>query len=83
MAYVRFLDDYTFTPDEDRRVSVKYRKGWAGTVRQQCRNKAVAAGKAEDAEPLDHDGDGLKGGSRPGRRRRARLAAASPNSEGQ
>lgn len=43
---VRFLEDYIFTPDEDRRTSVKYRAGWTGTVRSQCGEKAVAAGKA-------------------------------------
>lgn len=71
MAYVHFSDDFTFTPDEDRRTSVKYRAGWSGTVRRQCADKAIAAGKAEEVDPLDHDFDGAKGGSLPGRRRRS------------
>lgn len=75
-AFVLFTDDYIFTPDEDRRSSVKYRKGWAGPVRQQCRAKAIAAGKARDVDPLDHDHDGRKGGSLPGRPRRRKAKGA-------
>lgn len=43
MAQVRFVADYTFTPDEDRRTSKKYKAGWAGLVRRQCADKAIAA----------------------------------------
>lgn len=63
MTHVRFLTDYIFTPDEDRRVAVKYRAGWAGRVRRQCAEKAKAAGAAVAWDPLDHDFDGHKGGS--------------------
>ena len=48
---VRFLADYIFTPDEDRRVSVKYRARWQGRVRAQCAQKAIAAGAAEAVAP--------------------------------
>lgn len=46
MAHVRFTADYIFTPDEDRRSSIKYKAGYSGPVRQQCADKAKAAGKA-------------------------------------
>jgi hypothetical protein len=46
MAHVKFLADYIFTPDEDRRTSRKYLAGWRGLVRRQCADKAIAAGKA-------------------------------------
>lgn len=44
--YVRFVRPYIFTPDEDRRSSVKYKAGFKGRVRQQCAAKAIAAGAA-------------------------------------
>jgi hypothetical protein len=46
MAHVHFVADYIFTPDEDRRTSIKYRAGWKGPVRRQCADKAFAAGAA-------------------------------------
>jgi hypothetical protein len=44
--WVRFLADFIFTPDEDRRCAVKYKAGHVGLVRVQCAEKAIAAGKA-------------------------------------
>lgn len=44
--WVRFLADFIFTPDEDRRCSVKYKAGHVGPVRAQCAEKAISAGKA-------------------------------------
>jgi hypothetical protein len=44
MPWVTFARDFTFTPDEDRRTAVKYLAGHAGNVRQQCADKAKAAG---------------------------------------
>lgn len=49
--WVHFLEDFIFTPDEDRRCSVKYRAGYIGIVRQQCAEKAIAAGKAVKTAP--------------------------------
>lgn len=47
MPWLRFTEPFTFTPDEDRRVSVKYPAGYVGLVRRQCADKALAAGKAK------------------------------------
>jgi hypothetical protein len=47
MPWVRFSEDFIFTPDEDRRGSVKYRAGYVGLVRQQCADKAIRAGRAK------------------------------------
>ena len=44
---VEFTDNYIFTPPENRRSSVAYKKGWSGTVRQVCGELAIAAGKAK------------------------------------
>jgi hypothetical protein len=49
--WARFTADYIFTPDEDRRVAVKYKAGHRGPVRQQCFEKAKAAGKAVASAP--------------------------------
>lgn len=43
---VRFTAPYIFTPDENRMTARKYPLGWEGTVRQQCAEKAIAAGVA-------------------------------------
>jgi hypothetical protein len=79
VATVRFYVDHIFTPPEDRRVSVKYLGGktYPG-VRRACADDVVAKGKGEIIEtpprhPLDHDGDGRKGGSLP-KSKRARRA---------
>lgn len=47
MPWMHFHESFTFTPDEDRRVSVKYPKGHVGLVRKQCADKAKAAGKGK------------------------------------
>lgn len=49
--WVKFTADFIFTPDEDRRTSVKYRAGWSGRVRQQCADKAAALGRIEPSKP--------------------------------
>lgn len=79
-ARLTFIRDYIFRPPESRGSSVKYLAGhtYSG-VRQICAERALAEGAAVSAEPLDHDGDGLKGGSRTGRRRRGvKPRAAGP-----
>lgn len=47
MPWVRFHESFTFVPDEDRRVAIKYPKDHVGLVRKQCADKAVAAGKGK------------------------------------
>ena len=74
---VRFTDIYDYTPSEDARVQIAFRPdgGPNGdgvyTVRRECGEAAVAAGKAVDltfngADPaaFDHDGDKKAGGSK-------------------
>lgn len=85
VATVHFFVDHTFTPPERGRMSsVKYKGGktYAG-VRRICADAVVAQGKGEIVEtpprhPLDHDGDGRKGGSLPKSKRahRARSTKA-------
>lgn len=73
---VRFTENYDYTPTEEPRITVAFRAdgGPLGdgtyTVRKECGQKAVAAGKAEDltfngADPakFDHDQDGAAGGA--------------------
>lgn len=63
---VKFTDDYRYVPTEDRRVTVRFKKGYEGTVRREAGEAAVAAGKATEvgkaANLEDHDGDGKPGG---------------------
>lgn len=69
---VKFSKDFDYTPSEDRRVLIAYKAGWAGTIRREAGEAAVAAGRAEEIEPFngadpekfDHDGDGFPGGSK-------------------
>jgi hypothetical protein len=58
MARVKFTEnfDYRSTPQ----VTIAYEAGWEGTVKRECADQAVAAGKAErvgkDAE-AQQDGE--------------------------
>jgi hypothetical protein len=76
MTHVIFTEAFDFTPKEDRRVTMSYRAGPDPvSVRKDCADQAIAAGKAKKApapsrkkpgqDPLDHDNDGRKGGSAP------------------
>lgn len=47
MAHVVFTADFDFTPKEDRRATIAYPEGWQGSVRADCANEAIAAGKAK------------------------------------
>jgi hypothetical protein len=70
---VRFTHPYDYTPSEDARVLIAFsptggpEKDGVYTVRRECGEAAVKAGKAEEVsqDPLDHDRDGRKGGSLP------------------
>lgn len=74
---VRFTHAFDYTPQEEQRVQLAYRpdggpnKDGAYTVRRECGEAAIAAGAASevDQDPLDHDGDGRKGGSLAKRRK--------------
>lgn len=68
---VRFTEPYDYTPSEEQRVLIAFSptggpdKDGVYTVRRECGEAAVKAGKAVEVgqDPLDHDGDGRKGGS--------------------
>lgn len=68
--HVRFTEDFNYTPSGEPRVQIAYKAGWQGPVKAECRAQAIALGKAVEvetpkrADPLDHDGNGTKGGSR-------------------
>lgn len=70
---VRFTEAFDYTPSEEPRVLIAFspnggsEKDGAYTVRRECGEAAVKAGKAVEIalDPLDHDGDGRKGGSLP------------------
>lgn len=70
---VRFTEPYNYTPSEEPRVLIAFsqtggpEKDGVYTVRRECGEAAVKAGKAVEVvtDPLDHDGDGRKGGSLP------------------
>lgn len=70
---VRFTEPYDYTPSEEPRVLIAFspnggaEKDGAYTVRRECGEAAVKAGKAVEIapDPLDRDGDGRKGGSLP------------------
>lgn len=47
MARVTFIADYIYTPSGERRVSVKYKAGWTGTVKHECAVAAIEAGAAK------------------------------------
>lgn len=49
--WVRFVADYIFTPEENRRTAIKYKAGYRGSVRKQCGEKAIAAGRAVLSQP--------------------------------
>ncbi|HYC66647.1 hypothetical protein [Brevundimonas sp.] len=62
---VRFTADFDYTPSGERRVTIAYRAGMELTVKREAGEAAVRAGKAEElSDPLDHDGDGKKGGAK-------------------
>lgn len=66
MARVIFSEAFDYTPSEDRRITVAFKASpEPQTVRREAADAAIAAGKAtEVVDPLDHDGDGRKGGAK-------------------
>lgn len=69
----QLTEPYDYTPSEEPRVLIAFSpvggpsKDGVYTVRRECGEGAVKAGKAVEvgADPLDHDGDGRKGGAKP------------------
>ena len=64
---VRMKRTRNFTPPEERRITVKYREKQEYTVKREWGEALVADGDAVEIDPpardpLDHDGDGKKGG---------------------
>ena len=43
---VRFTDDFPYTPTDDHRILIEYRKGHELTVKREAGEAAVAQGKA-------------------------------------
>jgi len=46
MARVEFVSDYDYQPSAAPRSLIAYKAGYIGTVRRECCDRAVAAGKA-------------------------------------
>jgi hypothetical protein len=69
--HVKFTKDFDYTPSAERRVTIAYKAGMDLTVKREAGEAAVAAGAATEVEevrrpdPLDHDADGKRGGSKP------------------
>lgn len=67
--HVRFEQPHDYTPSADPRVTIAYPAGYSGPVKRECGLRAIELGRAVEIvapsrDPLDHDGDGRKGGSR-------------------
>ena len=45
MARVKFTENFDYKPTTQ--ITIAYKAGWEGTVRRECAEEAVAAGKAE------------------------------------
>jgi hypothetical protein len=56
MARVRFIKDFDYKPTSQ--ATIGYKAGWEGTVKRECAEAAVTAGKAvwagKDAEALNN-----------------------------
>lgn len=55
MARVEFTDDYDYSPTEGPRSLIAYKRGYIGTVRRECCDRAVAAGKAIELPTLTQE----------------------------
>lgn len=67
---IKMLKTRSFTPPEERRITVKYIRNEEYTVKRDWGRAMIKDGDAEEVkaparDPLDHDGDGVKGGSAP------------------
>lgn len=67
---VRFKRDRNWTPPEQRGITVAYKAGMELTIKRAWGEQMKADGDLEEIDPpardpLDHDGDGRKGGSAP------------------
>lgn len=57
MARVEFVDDYDYQPSVSPRSLVAYKRGYIGTVRRECCDRAVAVGKAVELPPKARPAD--------------------------
>lgn len=58
MARVRFTADFDYRPPDAPRVLIAYKAGMSLTVKRDCAEKAVAAGKAVSLDPPPAKDDG-------------------------
>lgn len=54
---VRFTDDFPYTPADNHRVLIEYRKGHELTVKRAAGEAAVAAGKAVEIKAPPRQSD--------------------------
>jgi hypothetical protein len=51
MPWTRFTQDFDFTPEANRRVTIAYKADTTLNVTRECAAKALTAGKAVKAAP--------------------------------
>ena len=56
MARVRFTGDFDYKPTPQSTTA--YKAGWSGTVKRDCHDKAIAAGKAVSLEKRSDENQG-------------------------
>ena len=56
--WVKFLEDYSYIPPDQRNVSVGYKAGGIYNVTRTCREQVLRLGVAEDASNPRHEGEG-------------------------
>lgn len=54
---VRFTSAYDYTPSRKHQVTIAYPAGWRGTVKRECGDAAIAAGKAERLDDAEDRAD--------------------------
>lgn len=62
---VRFTADFDYTPSLRSKVTIAYKARWSGTVKRECGEAAIAAGKAVslEAPPSTEDASDDTGGA--------------------
>lgn len=45
---VKFVSSFDYTPSGESRVQIAYPEGWEGTVKRECGEAAIAAGRATE-----------------------------------
>lgn len=67
--WVRFDQPHDYTPASATQTTIAYPAGFQGSVKRECGLRAIELGRAVEIaaparDPLDHDGNGRKGGVR-------------------